>query len=218
MEIVQRHPWDVTPEQARDIQNGLRQRVLTTPCPGPLRTVVGVDVGVRGGVARAAVVVLSYPELATMERAVIDMPVTFPYVPGLLAFRECPAVLRAFEKLHLDPDLIIVDGQGLAHPRRFGIACHLGVLLDRPTIGCAKSRLIGTFEAPALPAGSWAPLWDAGETIGAVLRTRDGASPLFVSIGHKVDLETAIRLVLSCCRGRRLPETTRLAHQAASGA
>ena len=174
--------------------------------------------GVRGNVARAAVVVLSYPGLEVVDSSVVDLPVTFPYVPGLLAFRECPAVLSAFEKLSVEPDLIIVDGQGLAHPRRFGIACHLGVLLDKPTIGCAKSRLIGTFEATAQAAGSWVPLCEAGETIGAVLCTKEGTRPLFVSIGHEVDLEAAVRLVLSCCQGHRLPETTRLAHLAASGA
>jgi deoxyribonuclease V len=182
---------------------------------GPVRLVAGVDVGVRNETARAAVVVLTYPELAPVETSVIDAPVVFPYVPGLLAFRECPAVLRAFESLRHEPDLIIVDGQGLAHPRRFGIACHVGVILDRPTIGCAKSRLVGVHDEPGAMAGAWASLRDGGEVIGAAVRSKNGANPLYVSVGHKVDLDTAIRYVLACCRGYRLPETSRQAHRAA---
>jgi deoxyribonuclease V len=216
MNIVHLHRWDVPPADAIRIQNDLRARVEQTPFVGPLQTVAGVDVGVHDNMARAAVVVLRFPELTILEKVIVDMPATFPYVPGLLAFRECPAVLSAFEKLDCTPDLVIVDGQGLAHPRRFGIACHLGVVLDRPTIGCAKSRLVGTHEDLGTGAGSWVNLSDEGEVIGAVLRSKDGASPLYVSIGHEVDLETAVRHVLACCRGYRLPETTRQAHMAAS--
>jgi len=218
MRIQYLHRWDVSPAEAIRLQNDLRARVVTMPFHGPLGTVAGVDVGVRDNMARAAVVVLRYPELTLLEKTIVDMPVAFPYVPGLLAFRECPAVLQAFEQLSSPPDLIIVDGQGLAHPRRFGLACHVGVVLDRPTIGCAKSRLVGTHDEPGAAAGSAVALWDAGEVIGAVVRSREGVSPLYVSIGHKVDLDTAVQYVLACCRGYRLPETSRLAHMAASQA
>ena len=216
MHITRSNRWDVTPAEAVVIQNDLRRHVMVAPISGPVRTVAGVDVGVRGDWARAAVVVLSYPGLALIEQSVVDMPVAFPYVPGLLAFRECPAVLAAFEKLANEPDLVIVDGQGLAHPRRFGLASHLGVILDRPTIGCAKSRLIGVYDEPGMAAGSWSALGDGDEVIGAVVRSKDGVSPLYVSIGHRADLESAVQWVLACCRGYRLPETTRQAHHAAS--
>lgn len=222
MNIERVHRWDVTPAEAIAIQNDLRQHVLCTPLRADVRTVAGVDVGIHdvGGhndMARAAVVVLRFPELTLLDKVTVDMPVTFPYLPGLLAFREAPAVLSAIEKLAIAPDLIIVDGHGFAHPRRFGLACHLGVLLDRPTIGCAKSRLVGTYDEPVQEAGAWAPLMDGGEQIGVVLCTKDGVRPLFVSIGHQVDLETATLWVLACCRGYRLPETSRRAHHAASG-
>lgn len=217
MNIVHLHRWDVSPAEAMKIQNDLRARVVMSPVAGAPQMVAGVDVGVHDDMARAAVVVLRYPELTVVETSVVDMLVTFPYVPGLLAFREAPAVLRAFEKLSCIPDLVIVDGQGLAHPRRFGLACHLGVILDLPTIGCAKSRLVGTHDYPGGAVGSWANLWDAGEVIGAVVRSKDKTSPLYVSIGHKVDLSTAVQYVLACCRGYRLPETSRYAHLAASG-
>jgi deoxyribonuclease V len=216
MHITHLHRWDVAPAEAAHIQNELRACVAASPIGGRITTVAGVDVGVHDNMARAAVVLLRYPDLSVIEKVVVDMPATFPYVPGLLAFREAPAVLNAFEKLDTEPDLIIVDGQGLAHPRRFGIACHLGVVLDRPTIGCAKSRLIGVHDDLAAEAGAWVHLRDAGEVIGAVVRSKVGANPLYVSIGHKADLESAIPFVLSCCRGYRLPETTRQAHAAAS--
>lgn len=217
MEIKRLHGWDVSPAEAIVIQQELRGRVVIAPAPLDVRTVAGVDVGVRGEWARAAVVLLSYPDLALIEQATVEMPVVFPYVPGLLAFRECPAVLAAFAKLSIAPDLVIVDGQGLAHPRRFGLACHLGIILDRPTIGCAKSRLVGIYDEPATGVGAWADLRDGGETIGAVVRTKTGARPLFVSVGQRVDLTTSVQWVLACCRGYRLPETSRLAHRVASG-
>ena len=211
------HRWDVTPAEAMQIQNELRARVVSTPMPGAVQLVAGVDVGVQSDVARAAVVVLRYPELTLLETAVVEAAVTFPYVPGLLAFREAPVVLSAFEKLVHTPDLVIVDGQGFAHPRRFGLACHVGVILDLPTIGCAKSRLVGTHDYPGVPVGSRVKLWDGEDVIGAVVRSKEKTSPLYVSIGHKVDLDTAVEYVLACCRGYRLPETSRLAHLAASG-
>jgi deoxyribonuclease V len=162
-------------------------------------------------------VVLALEGLAPVDYAVATRPVTFPYVPGLLAFREGPVVLDALEKVGTTPDLLIFDGQGLAHPRRLGIASHIGLLVDMPAIGCAKSRLCGGHDEPGEEPGDYASLVDNGEIIGAVLRTRRGVKPVFVSIGHRVDLATSIEYVLACCRGYRLPETTRWAHRVAGG-
>ena len=217
MKIVSPHPWDVSPGEAMAIQRELRGRVSTERGFDEVHTVAGVDVGFKGEVARAAVVVLSYPGLEPLAQSVAEVPVRFPYIPGLLAFREGPAVLAALEQLTTEPDLFIFDAQGLAHPRRMGLATHIGVLVDRPSIGCAKSRLCGDHAELPAEAGSYTPLYDGDEVIGAVVRTRTGVSPLYVSIGHKVDLETAIEIVLTCCRGYRLPETTRYAHRVASG-
>ena len=161
--------------------------------------------------------VLSYPTLETVECRIARTEVAFPYVPGLLSFRETPVLVPVLESLALRPDVLLVDGQGIAHPRRFGIACHLGLLFDIPTIGCAKSRLTGKFEEPGQAKGSHAELKDGEEVIGAALRTRDGTRPIFVSIGHKVDLESALRIVLGCVGKYRIPEPTRRAHLAAAG-
>lgn len=178
-----------------------------------IRTVAGVDVayGHRGGPARAAVALFSYPELTLLEHACIVQPATFPYVPGLLSFREAPAVLAAIDRLSRRPDLLLVDGQGIAHPRRLGIASHLGLCLDLPAIGVAKSRLVGTHAEPGPNRGDRSPLADGDEEIGAVLRTRRRVRPLFISIGHRVTLATAITFVLDCGRGYRLPEPCRIA-------
>ena len=186
---------------------------------GALRTVAGVDVGFdrRSSCCRAAVVVLQLPALALEEQVVVVRPVQFPYVPGLLAFREAPVALAALAALTAPPDLLICDGQGLAHPRRFGLACHLGLLADIPAIGAAKSRLIGSHAPVGDERGDWQPLIDAGEVIGAVLRTRPGAHPLYVSPGHRISLASALELVLCCTARYRLPEPTRRAHQLASG-
>jgi deoxyribonuclease V len=211
------HSWDVTPANARTIQERLRCRVSSRNVRGAVRHVAGVDISVKDGQARAAIVVLTFPELKLVEVSLAEQPATFPYVPGLLSFREIPSILAAADRLRTEPDLLLVDGQGIAHPRRFGLAAHLGVLLDRPTIGCAKSRLIGTFDEPYHEAGCYTDLWDKGELIGAVLRTRSNVNPLYISIGHKIDLPTALDQVLDCCAGYRLPEPTRLAHQAAGG-
>jgi deoxyribonuclease V len=211
--------WDVTPAEARQIQEQVRSRVSRRNGPELKRLtyVSGVDCALRNNRAIAAVPVLKFDTLDLVDLAVIEKPLVFPYVPGLLSFRECPAILAAMDMLTVKPDLVLVDGQGIAHPRRIGIAAHLGVLLDKPTIGCAKSRLIGTHDEPYHDAGCYTDLWDGDDLIGAVLRTRDGVNPLYISIGHKVDLPTAIDLVLECCRGFRLPEPTRFAHQAAGG-
>jgi len=186
---------------------------------GDVRRVAGIDVGFEqdGATSRAAFAVLEFPELRLVESAVARLPTGFPYVPGLLSFREIPAVLEALGRLSERPDLLLCDGQGYAHPRRFGLACHLGVLTGLPSIGVAKSRLIGTHGALPEEKGAWVPLLDGDEAVGAVLRTRDGVAPLYVSIGHRVSLPTAIRWVLACTTRYRLPETTRQAHRLASG-
>ncbi len=177
------------------------------------RLVVGVDMagGVRGPLVRAAAVALAWPDLTLVAEAVAEVAPPFPYVPGFLALREAPPVMAALDKLPLRPDLLMVDGHGIAHPRRFGIASYLGVTLDTPTIGVAKSRLVGEHEEPGAEVGAWTPLVDGGELIGAVLRTRAGVKPLYISVGHRIDLATAIRLTLAATRGHRLPEPTRLA-------
>ncbi len=213
------HPWDITPREAVALQRQLAPLVVREDRLGEVCRVAGIDVGFEdnGRVTRAAIAVLSYPELELVEQSVARVPTRFPYVPGLLSFREVPAVLQAFEQLSQRPDLILYDGQGIAHPRRIGIASHVGLLLDIPSIGAAKSRLCGSHEEPPPERGAWAPLIDRGELIGAVLRTRDHVQPLYVSIGHRVSLETAIRWVLACTPRYRLPETTRWAHRLASG-
>jgi len=217
MRIVSLHRWDVSPSEAMEIQQQLRSKVSTERSVGQVNTVAGIDVSFKGDVARAAVVVLSYPELTPLDYSLAELPVEFPYIPGLLAFREAPAVLAALEKLKTEPDLFIFDAQGLAHPRRMGLATHLGVVIDRPSIGCAKSRLCGSHHEPGPERGSYTYLYDGEEIIGAVVRTQTGVSPLYVSIGHRVDLPTAIEYVLSCCTKYRLPETTRYAHRVAGG-
>lgn len=183
------------------------------------RLIAGIDARYEGskGVATGAVVVISYPDFNLLEVKVCHSVPVFPYIPGLLSFRECPVVTEACRRLTLSPELVFVDGQGIAHPRRMGLASHIGLLLDRPTIGCAKSRLWGSHEEPGPEKGSWAGLRDQEEVIGAVLRTREGVSPVFVSIGHKVDLPAVIEWSLACSRRYRLPEPVRLAHLAASG-
>jgi len=214
------HQWDLSPGEAKTLQSQLAGRVIaeTTFDPSGVRTVAGVDVSFRKGVARAAVVILRLADLEPVDCAVGEALVTFPYIPGLLTFREGPSVLKALEQLRIWPDLLVFDGQGIAHPRRIGLAAHMGVILDRPSIGCAKSRLTGTHADPGDDVGDWEPLADEGEIIGAVVRSRAGVKPLYVSIGHRVDLPTAIDLVLRCTRGYRLPETTRYAHKVAGGA
>lgn len=211
--------WPTDVASARGIQETLRSRVVRENLAGPVNTVAGVDVGFEDGgkTTRAAVAVLTFPGLDPVTSATSRSPTRFPYIPGYLSFRELPAVLEALAQLAMMPDLILCDGQGLAHPRRFGIACHLGVLTDIPCIGVAKSRLIGTHDDLPAGKGEWVPLRDAEETIGAVLRTRTRVSPVYVSIGHRVDLAAAIDYTLHCTTRYRLPETTRHAHRLASG-
>lgn len=219
MRLRELHPWDVTPKEAVAIQRELASLVVRRGRPAHIGRIAGVDCAIdrRAARGRGAVVVLAYPELAVVEAAVAEAPLTFPYVPGLLSFREVPILRRAFERISGRIDLLLVDGQGYAHPRRFGLACHLGLLLDVPTIGVAKSRLIGEHAPPAEARGSRADLVDAGEVIGSVLRTRSGVKPVFVSVGHRISLAQAEAWVLRCARRFRLPEPTRLADQAAGG-
>ena len=201
----------MTPAEARLIQLSLRDRLERRDRMGEIRRVAGADVALdlAGGKAIAGVVVYSFPELEEIERAWAEQPLRFPYIPGLLSFREMPAILAAFERVRNEPDLIFYDGHGYAHPRRFGIACHLGLVLDCPTIGCAKSRLIGRHEEPPAERGGWAPLEDKGERVGAVLRTRSGVKPIYVSVGHRVSLERAIEFVLAVSDRYRIPRPTR---------
>ncbi|MFB0545666.1 MAG: deoxyribonuclease V [Anaerolineae bacterium] len=217
MKITPLHPWDVSPTEAVEIQHRLRAKVSQENDFDQIRTVAGIDVSIGGDIARAAVVVLDYPQLTPLDQNLAELPVAFPYIPGLLAFREAPAILAALEGLSTEPDLFIFDGQGLAHPRRLGIATHVGIIIDKPAIGCAKSRLCGSHREPAMEVGSRAYLYDGNEIIGAAVRTRTAVKPVYVSIGHKIDLETAINYILGCCRGYRLPETTRYAHRVAGG-
>lgn len=212
------HPWDVSPDQAMEIQRHLRRYLIEVPIDKQPEIVAGVDVSVKDGRARSAVVLLSFPELGPLEAATAERPATFPYIPGLLAFREGPVVLEAMERLTGRPDVLIFDAQGFAHPRRMGLAAHLGILLDIPSVGCAKSRLCGEYSEPGAKKGSWTPLYDGDEVIGAVVRTRSNVKPVFVSIGHRVILQTAIQLVVDCAPNYRLPETTRWAHRVAGGA
>ena len=212
------HPWNVTPKEAAAIQARLSDAVITVDDIGPVRTVAGVDIGFaeNNTITQAAVAVLTFPDLLLCDKVIIQRPTTFPYVPGLLSFREAPAALEALSKLSSQPDLLLVDGQGRAHPRRFGLACHLGLLCDIPSIGVAKSRLVGEHERVGEQRGCQQPLLYDGEVIGMVLRTRANVKPLYISVGHRVSLATAVDYVFRCAPKYRLPETTRQADKMAS--
>jgi len=217
MKVAGLHSWQVSTAQAIEIQMKLAEQVARDGEAISPHMIAGVDISVdkKTGMGTGAVVVLSYPELNLVEVRVVTDRLKFPYVPGFLSFREAPMILAACERLTVTPDLILVDGQGIAHPRRMGLASHLGLFLDTPAIGCAKSRLCGCHEEPGAEAGCYAELRDADEVIGVALRTRSGVKPVYVSIGHRIDLPSAMHWVLACCRGYRLPEPTRLAHLAA---
>jgi len=213
-------------EAAQAIQEQLRSQVITSDDIGVVRAVAGVDAGYEpnpdagtesdGGLARAAIVVLEYPSLRPLDYSIARRPATFPYVPGFLSFRETPAVIAAIEQLRARPDLLICDGQGIAHPRRFGIASHVGLLTGLPAIGCAKSLLVGRHAPVPDERGAAVPLIHRGEQVGVALRTRHGAKPVFISVGHRISLATAIEYVMSCTTKYRLPETTRAADGLAS--
>src|SRR5213082_2947061 len=205
------HEWNLTPEAAVALQHKLAAQVVRTDqLETEVRRVAGVDMAINeeSGMARAAVVLLSFPELELLEQHVYEEPVRMPYIPGLLSFRETPCILGAFAHLHEQPDLVMVDGQGIAHPRYLGIASHLGLWLDLPTIGCAKSILRGHYDEKALGEefGAWVPLIYNKETVGAALRTRSHVKPMFISLGHRISLETSLHFVLTCSMGYRLPE------------
>jgi deoxyribonuclease V len=224
MRLQQLHAWDLSPSEAIALQKDLASRIVGAGGPGDVRLVAAADIafvertrGWQGGLARAAVVLMSYPGLALVEQHVIKAPVAFPYVPGLLSFREIPALALAFERLAAAPDLLLVDGQGVAHPRRFGLAAHLGLLAGIPTIGCAKSRLCGQAADPAPKRGSVSDLVDGGERIGVVVRTKDRVKPLYVSVGHLISLECAAEWVLRLAPTHRLPEPIRLADRLSKG-
>ncbi len=207
------HEWNIKQDEAKALQRELAKRVVREDRLDEVRYIAGVDMAINegNGMARAAVVLLSYPALELEEQHVYEEPVRMPYVPGLLSFRELPCILGAFELLQQQPELVMVDGQGIAHPRRLGIASHLGLWLDLPTIGCAKSILTGHHKPLNDETGSWVPLEADREVIGAVLRTRSHVKPMIISLGHRISLETSLHYVLACCRGYRLPEPTRLA-------
>lgn len=209
--------WDLSPQAAIALQKQLAKQVIREVQFERIETIAGIDVSIRDDRGRAAVVVFSYPELEITDYSIATRKITFPYVPGLLSFREGPVALDALENLATQPDLLIFDAQGIAHPRRLGLASHIGVLVDLPAIGCAKSRLYGHYEEPGSERGSYTFLTDRGETIGAVVRTRTNVKPVFVSIGHRIDLSTSIAYIFNTGRGYRLPEPTRWAHQVAGG-
>lgn len=208
------HPWDVTPAEATKIQECLAPKVQESPLPDPVQTIAGIDVSIRDDTAQAAVTVLSLPDLDVVDQATHRCAVPFPYIPGLLSFRETPPVLPALEQLSVRPDVLMTDSHGRAHPRRFGFACHLGVLLNRPTLGVAKSILTGSPEEELDPEkGAWVPLVDDDETVGAVLRTRTDVNPVYVSVGHRITLDEALALTLDCSPRYKIPEPTRQAHK-----
>lgn len=210
------HDWDVTPDEAIAIQQRLRALLHDAPpiALDSVHTIAGIDASYTN-VGRAAIVVLTYPDLQPVEQVTAVRESVFPYVPGLLSFREGPVVADAMRKLTTQPDLLMFDGQGYAHPRRMGLASHMGLYLDRPSVGCAKSRLVGRYTDPGPNAGDRSPLIDRGETIGVVLRSKPRTNPLFISQGYKMTLENALEVVLQCLRGYRLPEPTRLADKLA---
>lgn len=208
------HEWEMRPREAIELQKSLRERVRLVPLDGPIETIAGADISFNkfSPVVYAGIVVLRLPRLEVIEEVCVVSETSFPYVPGLLSFRESPSVLEAWAKLKSEPDAVMFDGQGIAHPRRVGIASHVGLLINRPTLGCAKSVLVGKFEEPGRERGAWSEMIDKGEVVGAALRTKTNVQPVYVSPGHLIDLSGAIRLTLDADGGYRQPEPTRLAH------
>ncbi len=237
MKQVFSHSWNLSPQEAIKLQEEIRKKIILKKGFSKIKRIAGADISFskksnkvyptkpafHGTLcaadrpegrsrAYAAVVVFSFPELEILEEQNAIGSLSFPYIPGLLTFREGPLLIEAFKKINIEPDVIMFDGQGIAHPKRLGLATHLGILLDKPTIGCAKSRLIGTYQEPEREKDSYSLLKDDDEVIGAILRTQKNTSCVFVSPGHKIDLESSIEIVLKCLRGYRLPEPTRQAH------
>lgn len=222
MQVRELHPWNISPSDAVALQRELAGQLrLEQSLPQyAVQTIAGVDLSppdTESGRVRGAVVMIGWPSLEVLEVSTAEGIADFPYVPGLLSFREAPILLEALAGLRITPDVILVDGQGTAHPRRFGIACHLGLAVDVPTIGCAKSRLVGTHQQPHEAKGEWTPLEHGEDIIGAVVRTRTGVSPIYVSPGNNIDLESSVRWTLACSPRYRVPMPTRLAHRAAAG-
>lgn len=220
-DMAKRHRWDVTPDEAVAIQQRLRAEISQAEPTEPItldqiHTVAGIDVSYRE-IGRAAIAVFSFPNLELVEEVTATREVTFPYIPGLLSFREGPVALAAFERLRTQPDLLIFDGQGYAHPRRLGLARHMGSYLNWPSIGCAKSRLTGRYDEPGPELGAWSPLMSGREEIGRVVRTKVRVKPVFVSVGYRITLPLAVEVVLRCTRGYRLPEPTRIADRLTKG-
>lgn len=217
MLIPEHHRWDLSPRDAIELQTQLASRIILNDDGADVRLVAGVDMSLdlRTSTGFAGVIVFDYPSLKEVERVSASGPLTFPYIPGLLTFREGPILLKAFERLDLVPDVILFDGQGVAHPRRLGIASHLGLILDRPSIGCGKSLLYGIYEEPSEKKGDMSPLKapDTQEVIGTVLRTKDRVNPIFVSAGHRMSQRKAVEIVLGCSDGYRIPKPTRFADQ-----
>ncbi|MHC4951872.1 MAG: deoxyribonuclease V [Planctomycetota bacterium] len=216
MAVIQKlHDWDLSPVKARQLQEKLSGRICLSAMRKKVCFVAGLDCSLdkRRSKIFAAAIVFSFPGLQLLETATAQLPLEFPYVPGLLSFREAPVCLKAAAKLKTTPDLWLIDGQGIAHPRRIGLASHLGLFLNTPTIGCAKSRLIGTYNEPETEKGSFSWLYDKDEKIGAVVRTRANVKPLFISPGHLCSFDNAIEYTLACTTKYRLPEPTRIAHQ-----
>ncbi len=218
MKVEELHGFDLSPAEARALQGELASRVVAGPglVLGGVRYVAGADVSTEGDRAYATVAVLDFPGLSVVEVKGFEAPLEFPYVPGLLAFREIPSVVGALKKVETAVDAVICDAQGLAHPRRMGLASHIGLFLEVPTVGCAKSVLVGKYEEPGVEKGSTSDLVHRGEVVGRVVRTREGVSPVYVSVGNRIDLDSAVELVLACCTRYRLPEPTRQAHNAAN--
>ncbi|MDY6953767.1 MAG: deoxyribonuclease V [Thermodesulfobacteriota bacterium] len=210
------HPWNVPYEEAVAVQKRLCRQILEKALPESIHTIAGADASYRlqGRTVHGAVLVFTFPDLVLTDRAFASLTTAFPYVPGLLSFREAPALEKAFSKLRTRPDVTIFDGQGIAHPRGIGLASHMGLILDLPSIGCAKTRLVGAYPPPGQEKGSTAPLRYQGRLVGAVVRTRAAANPVFVSPGHAITLAEAIGLILDCSRGYRVPEPVRQAHLA----
>lgn len=214
MKINRLHDWDVSPKEAVQIQRELAAKVIASPINKPVKTIAGADISYdkKSNTLFAAVLIFYYPGMELLEISTAISEADFPYVPGLLSFREIPPLIKCFEKISDPPDVILCDSQGIAHPRRFGLASHLGLVLNTPAIGCAKSRLIGGGDEPGRERGSKTSLTDKGEKIGSILRTKTGIKPLYISTGHLIDLDSAVDMVLSCFGGYRLPEPTRRAH------
>jgi deoxyribonuclease V len=212
------HRWDVSPKEAIRIQSDVAGRIVLKPFRiKDIKHIAGVDVSVKGEMSKAAIVVLSYPAFEPVETLSFTMKTVFPYVPGLLSFREGPVILECVKRLKTEPDVLIFDGQGLAHPRKAGLASHLGVVIGKPSIGSAKSHLYGSYRTPGREKGDLSEIKDEkGKAIGAVLRTRDNTNPVFVSPGHLMDIASAVKIIISCCPKYKIPEPIRAAHRAAS--